>query len=315
VTFKSTVTHTALVLAEGALRERLQRNPLITLDPHVDHAGLIYESTGRAQLERLYREYIDIGKVADVPFIICTPTRRATPERLANAGFEKQTDVNGDCVRFLSTIRGSYGPYAKRIFIGGLMGCRGDAYNPSGALNIEDAASFHERQACLLSDAGVDFLMAATQPAAGEALGIARAMAGTGLAHIVSFIVRQTGALLDGTPLHEAIAMIDARVNPTPLGYMVNCVHPAVVKTALTKTVESSPSIHDRIVGLQGNTSTKSPEALGNLDHVDAADSPEEFADAVVDVYRRFGVKILGGCCGTDGRHIRAIARCLGEPA
>jgi S-methylmethionine-dependent homocysteine/selenocysteine methylase len=311
MTFQDTISHASFALAEGSLRERLHRDPMITLDPHVDHAGFVCDPTGRAVLERLYREYLDIGRVADIPFIVCTPTHRANPERLRKAGFGEQTDVNGDGFRFLSTIRDSYGRYAKRIFIGGLMGCRGDAYSPGDAMDSEDAASFHEQQACILSDAGVDFLMAATQPAAGEALGLARAMAASGAAYVVSFIIRPAGRLLDGTPLHKAISMIDGTVNPAPMGYMVNCVHPAVLLEALNQSVKSSPGLCERLLGLQGNTSTKSPEELDNLDHLDAAQDPEEFAAAMVDVQRRFGVKILGGCCGTDARHIQAIARRL----
>ncbi len=78
------------------------------------------------------------------------------------AGFGEQADVNGDTFRFLSTIRDSYERYATRIFIGGLMGCRRDAYSPRDALDSKDAVSFHEQQACMLSEAGVDSLMATT---------------------------------------------------------------------------------------------------------------------------------------------------------
>jgi len=312
MTFSDIVAHASVILTEGSLRERLHRNPMTTLDSYADHAGFIYDPTERVILERFYREYINIGRTANVPFIVCTPTHRANPERLRKAGFEEQIDVNGDSVRFLSTIRDSYEGYAKRIFIGGLMGCRGDSYSPADALNSQDAATFHEQQAHILSEAGVDFLMAATQPASSEALGIARAMAAAEVAYVVSFVIRPVGTLLDGTPLPEAISMIDGAVTPAPLGYMINCVHPVVLLEALSQLVKSSPGLCERILGLQGNTSTKSPEDLNNLDHVDAPQSPAEFAAAMVDVHRRFGVKVLGGCCGTDDRHIRAIARCLG---
>jgi S-methylmethionine-dependent homocysteine/selenocysteine methylase len=278
----------------------------------VDHAGFVLDEMGRAALERLYREYLDIGRAANVPFLVCTPTHRAGPERLRKAGFSGQTDVNGDGVRFLASIRARYDRYAEQVFIGGLMGCRGDAYSVHDAMSSEDAASFHEEQACKLSDAGVDFLLAATQPAAGEALGIARAMASRGVPYVISFVIRSAGTLLDGTPLHEAVSMIDSAVDPAPLGFMVNCVHPAVFSEALSRSLRSSPGLRERMVGLQGNTSIKSPEELDNLDHLDAAEDPEEFAGSMLELHRRFGIKILGGCCGTDGRHIQAIARRLG---
>jgi homocysteine S-methyltransferase len=38
-------------------------------------------------------------------------------------------------------------------------------------------------------------------------------------------------------------------------------------------------------------------------------DEPDAFAKAMTTLHTRFGIKILGGCCGTDERHIEAIAK------
>lgn len=313
MTFQRGVAQASYLLTEGSLRERILRSPVTTLDPDVDHAGFVCDAMGRAVLERLYREYLDIGRAAHAPMIVCTPTHRASLERLRKAGYSERTDVNGDSVRFLAAIRESYGRYSERVFIGGLLGSRGDAYRVDDALDSDEAASFHTPQARLLSDAGVDFLLAATQPAAGEALGIARAMSACTVPYVVSFMIRPTGVLLDGTPLHEAIAMIDSSVDPAPLGFMVNCVHPSGLAEALNRLSPSSPGFCERLLGIQGNTSTKSPEELDNLKRLDVAEDPDEFGAAMVELHTRFGLKILGGCCGTDGRHIQAIARRLGR--
>lgn len=306
--FLEAVKNSSSILTEGAFIERLRRDPEIHLDPHIEHAALIYDAHGNANLARLYRQYLDIGRAFGLPMVVFTPTWRASPARLSAAGFFNTAQVNRDGFAFVSAIRESYGSYADRIYIGGLTGCRGDAYRPEESLSEEEATAYHRPQVQALSDAGADFLMAATLPAVTEAVGIARAMAGCGIPYLLSFPVRPTGTLLDETPLYEAISRIDSMADPLPFGYMVNCVHPTVFAEALERAIGQCPEIRERVVGLQANTSTLSPEELDNLDHLDEGDDPETFAEAMLNVWQRFGLRILGGCCGTDERHIRRIA-------
>ncbi len=310
--FQQAIAHYPVILAEGALIERLRRNPSVRLNPHILHAGLVYDSRGQTALRQIYRQYMDIGRVAGLPLLTCAPTWRANPARLRQAGFDDQADVNGDGVRFLASIRAEYGAYAGQVFVGGLMSCRGDAYKPAEALPADEAAIFHRPQARALAAAGVDFLLAATLPAVSEALGLARAMAGCDTPYALSFVLRPSGTLLDGTPLHQAIAMIDSAVNPAPLFYMANCVHPTVFESAFAAAISQSPSVGRRVIGLQANTSTKSPEELDKRGSLDGAEA-EPFASAMVGLHHWFGTKILGGCCGTDNRHIAAIARRIGQ--
>jgi homocysteine S-methyltransferase len=295
------------VLAEGSLIERLNRDPSVELDAHVLHAGMIYTPRGREVLGAMFRQYLDIGRSHGLPMILGTPTWRANPTRLRAAGFEHDRDVNGDGHRFMAEIRDGYGGYGEQVYIGGLMGCVGDAYKPSEALTAEEAADFHRPQARALAEAGVDYLLAATLPAACEALGMARAMRETGAPYVLSFVVRPAGTLLDGSPLDEAIALIDSTVDPPPLAYFVNCAHPTVFTQAMREAAGQSAKVLERVVGLQANSSTMSPEELDNLDHLEG-DDPATFAAEMIKVHREFGIKILGGCCGTDHRHIGCIA-------
>jgi homocysteine S-methyltransferase len=313
VGFLDAVQTAPLILTEGAVIERLRRDSTLTIDPHVLHAGFIYEERGREALRRLYRQYLDIGAAFDLPMMVCTPTWRANPDRLRQAGLAPR-DVNGDAVRFVASIRDEYGAYATRVFVGGLLGCAGDAYRPAEGLSADQAAAFHEAQARALAAAGADFLLAATLPNAGEAKGIAMAMAECSVPYLLSFVLGRDGKVLDGTSLHDAVGGIDAAVSPRPLCYMVNCVHPTVFEAALGAAVSHSPHVNDRVIGLQANASAKSPEELEGLSYVDA-DPPEVLADGMARVYRRFGTKILGGCCGTDHRHIEWIARRAAEYA
>lgn len=296
-----------VVLTEGALIERLRRDVAVSLDPHVLHAGFIYDHAGREALRTLYGQYLEIGRAAGLPMIVGTPTWRASAERVRLAGLA-EVDVNGDGVRFLASIRDAYGRYVGRVIIAGMMGCAVDAYRPETALSEEEAVVFHRPQAQALAAGGVDCLLAATLPHAGEARGLARAMAECEVPYMLSFVVRPDCTLLDGTPLGEAVAAIDAAAAPAPLCYLLNCVHPRVFEAALLSERGRSRCVRERVIGLQANASAKSPEELDGSPCLDS-DPPEVLADAMLRLRRRFGTKILGGCCGTDNRHIACIAR------
>lgn len=285
------------LLAEGAVSERLRRDPRVRLDPDLAIAGFLYSPREAGILEQIYREYLGIAADADLPLLCFAPTWRADPVRLRAAGMAGR-DVNGDGVRFLRSIAADYpGP----VFVGGLVGCRGDCYKPEEALGETEAAEFHREQARALAAAGPDLLFAATLPAISEAVGMARALAGCGLPYAISFVLGRDGAVLDGTPLAEAAARIDREVAPAPAGYFVNCTHP----TALEAALERAPA--PRLVGFQANTSRRNPQEREGLAELDTED-PETLATAMLELHRRFGIRVLGGCCGTDGTHIRALA-------
>jgi homocysteine S-methyltransferase len=194
-----------------------------------------------------------------------------------------------------------------------MLGPAGDAYRPQEALPAPEAEVYHAFQARALAEAGVDFLIAATLPAYSEALGLARAMAASGLPYVLSFVLRPTGTLLDGTPLHEAVRKIDGSVSPNPFCYLVNCVHPTVFAQAFERELARAPCLGERVWGLQGNTSCRSPEELDNLAELET-EAPRAFAGAMARLHDRFGMRVLGGCCGTDERHIEAIANSITSP-
>lgn len=300
------IDNSSCILSEGAVIERLRRDSDFELDPHIVNSAFIYNDSGRKALENIYRQYLDIGREFDFPILVSTPTWRASRLRIKNAGYE-EFDVNGDNFRFLDSLRKSYGKYAEKIVICGLMSCRGDAYMPGEALSVEDSHEFHSWQAEKLAESGVDFNLAATLPALGEAKGLALALAATGRPYIISFVARPEGTLLDGTPLKKAIADIDAAVSPQPLAYMINCTHASFAYSALMHETNSSPEVRQRMIGLFANTAALNPEDLNeSADLVE--EDPEIFGRMVSNLYRDPGLRILGGCCGTDDRHIRALA-------
>ena len=294
------------ILSEGAVIERLRRDCALELDPYLVNSAFIYEDAKRFALETICRQYLDIGRQFGLPLLMSTPTWRASRERIAAAGLAG-SDVNGDNVRFLDALRSSYGGYAEKVVVCGLMSCRGDAYNPAEALAVNEAREFHAWQAARLADAGVDFLLAATLPALSEATGLALALAATGKAYMISFVVRPEGTLLDGTPLKDAVAAIDAAVTPRPLAYMINCTHASFARAALLHETNSSSLVRQRIIGLLANTAALSPEDLNDSSSL-VEEDPDTFGQAVAGMGSELGLKILGGCCGTDDRHIRSLA-------
>ena len=223
------------------------------------------------------------------------------------AGF-REKNVNADCFNFLSEIRKNYGNYAEKIIIGGIIGCKGDAYNPEEALSSEEAYTFHKFQVKALAEAGVDFLMGTTLPASSEALGIAKAMAESSINYILSFVVRPNGTLLDGKTLNDTISVIDNSVSPKPLFYMLNCIHPIHCRSAINNELNNTDLVRMRLLGVQANGSIKSPEELELLDKVDS-DKPSLWGKKMIDLYLFSNIKILGGCCGTNHHHIKIIAK------
>lgn len=309
--FQELLAASPVILGEGAVIERLRRMADIQLDDQVVNSALIYQEKGRATLAAIYRQYLDIGRRYTLPLLLSTPTWRAGRDRIAQAGLAGR-DVNGDNTRFLAELRNSYAVYAQQVAICGLMSCRGDAYRPAEAMTTQAAGGFHAWQADALAAAGVDLLLAATLPALSEALGLARAQAATGLPYLISFVARPEGTLLDGTPLNVAIASIDSAITPRPLAYLINCTHASIFRSAMRHQSNSSPLVRERVIGLLANTAALSPEELDDR-HQLVEEVPETFGSSVSALHRELGMKVLGGCCGTDQRHIECLARGLSD--
>jgi homocysteine S-methyltransferase len=287
--------------------ERMRRHPGIGFDPNIAHGALIYDETGRDVLGNVHGEYLEIGKRFELPMRATTGTWRSSRRRAEAAGHGVHR-LNRDNVTFMRELIDDRPE--QDIVLCGVLGPDGDAYRPEEALGTPAAAEAHLPQAEALAAAGCDEIAALTMPALSEAAGIAQAMSASGLRYFVSFVIRADGTLLDGTPLADAVKTIDDATDRPPHSYQVNCVHPSVLATALTAVRASDPSAASRIDGLQANTSARTPEELDGLEEIDT-EEPEPFAAAVVDVAERFGLRFIGGCCGTTTAHMEAIARRL----
>ena len=304
--FEQFIETASFALSEGSIYERLRRNPAVEFDPYLFNATLIYSAEYAVILEQVHREYLDVGQRYHLPMFALTDTWRANQERIRQSKFH-QHKVNQDNARFIAKLRDSYGPSAFPIFIGGQIGPRGDAYTPEEALSPSEAERFHAPQLEALAEAHVDFLYAATLPALSEAQGIAAAMARQGLPYILSFVIRRDGALLDGTPLAQAIETIDDTTPQSPAGYAVNCVHPIVFSAGLAALEKYRPTLTRRILSYQANTSAKDPKELDGLGELET-EKPEILAALMLRAQQQFHTLFLGGCCGTDTSHIECLA-------
>jgi homocysteine S-methyltransferase len=295
------------VLAEASIFERLRRAPDVAFDPEVGVGGLVADQEGAALLSDIHRSYLRVGRAQGLPVLLQTDTWRAHPLRIERSAFAGR-DLNGEHVALLRALRDAEGESADEVLIGGLVGPLGDGYGADGAPSREDAGRLLRPQADALAQAGADLLVAATLPDGDEAMGIADALAATGLPYLIGVVVRPDGTLLDGTRLASFVETLDATTDTPPLGYALTCVHPDVASAALV-----AEPIGDRAVALFANTSARSPEELDGLDHLETAEA-EGFADAVVRAQAAHGLRIVGGCCGTDESHLAAIARRLSRP-
>ncbi|AET67479.1 homocysteine/selenocysteine methylase (S-methylmethionine-dependent) [Desulfosporosinus orientis DSM 765] len=304
--FESCYNKFPIILMEGAVGERLKREYQIPNDEVVALASHIYNEESKKALEEIFNQYISISMKHNFPIMLTTPTRRANKERVFQSKYNK--NIICDNVSFLHKLKNKF---PSHVYIGGLMGCRGDAYKADSILSVKEALEFHSWQASLFAETKVDFLYAGIMPALSEAIGMAMTMENTSLPYIISFMIKENGQLIDGTTIHEAIAAIDSSTKRKPLCYMTNCVHPTVVFKALSQIDNTTTLVQERFKGIQANTSSLPPELLDISSELKTSDA-NSFAAGMLELYKNYKLKIFGGCCGTDNTHMNETAQRLG---
>lgn len=298
------IKNNTMILTEGAVVERLRRTFNIKCDDFIVYAGAIYDKTTREILKGIYKEYIEIAIKYSLPIMIMSSTRRANKDRIKESKY-KNNNVNFDYIEFLEEIRSQYNEYKENIFVGALIGTKGDSYNANEALKEDEAYEFHKYQCMIFKESKADFIFAGVLPSVSEAKGLSKAMAETNLPYIVSFVVNKKGELLDNTIINDAIKEIDKYYKP--MAYMVNCVHPKNVLIGLNMEVNKTAIVRNRLKGIQANTSSLSPEELNN-NCILQEDNFGELIIGINELKVKFGFNILGGCCGTNAKHIEEIA-------
>lgn len=266
---------------------------------------LLKDATGTQALRRYFRRYRDLAREAGTGFVFESPTWRASRDWGDRLGYSAAdlASANARAMALGAELRREAQDLV--VVLSGCVGPRGDGYRPEALMTGEEAQDYHAEQVTALAAGGAEMVTAITMTHVGEALGVARAAAAVGLPVAISFTVETDGSLPGGEDLGDAIAAVDDATGGAPAYYMINCAHP----THFADRVAGGGPWTGRIGGLRANASRCSHAELDAATELDDGD-PEELGAQYAQLRRRLpGLAVLGGCCGTDHRHVAAIAR------
>lgn len=261
---------------------------------------------GEAALRKYFRTYAEIAKRFGTGLILESATWRASADWGKKLGYTpaELADANRRAIHLLEELRSEYETEQMPIVISGCIGPRGDGYVPDRAMSAHEAEVYHREQIETLAGTAADMVCAITMNYVEEAIGIARAAQQANMPVAISFTVETDGTLPTGQPLKGAIEEVDDATSGYPSYYMINCAHPSHFDQVLT----NGAGWVQRIRGLRANASRMSHAQLNEASELDAGNATElgqEYADLKE---RLPQLNVMGGCCGTDHRHIEQIA-------
>ena len=266
--------------------------------------ALLKDPAGVEALRRYYAPYVAVARERGTGIVLDTATWRASRDWAERLGYSpaELAEANRGAVELIREIADS-APDVPAV-LNGVVGPRGDGYVVGDTMTVDEAAEYHAEQIGTFVGAGVDMVSAITMTYVEEAIGIARAAEDAGVPSVISFTVETDGRLPSGQPLREAIAQVDEATDSAPAYFMINCAHP----THFAAVLEEGGPWLERIGGLRANASTMSHAELDEAEELDDGDPIELGAQYAGVQARLSGVCVLGGCCGTDARHIAEVA-------
>lgn len=295
-----------LFLTDGGLETTLIFHHGIDL-PCFAACDLLRTVEGRAVLRGYYEQYIATARHHGYGFLLDSPTWRANPDWGAKLGYASETlaEVNRDAIALMHELRAAHGQPSQTMIVSGAIGPRGDGYVAEASMTAAEAADYHGWQIAVLADAGADMVSAYTMTNVAEALGVTRAAQEHDIPAAISFTLETDGRLPSGERLDEAIRAIDAATDSGPAYYMINCAHP----THFAGVLAEGGAWRERVQGIRANASRRSHDELNEAADLDAGD-PHELGRQYRDLLEVLPhLRVLGGCCGTDHRHVA----CIGE--
>lgn len=299
------------LLTDGGLETTLVFHNGIDL-PHFAAFVLLETEAGRQVLANYLTPYVATAIRHGTGFIMDTPTWRANADWVAKLGYDaaRLVAVNQQAVTALLEFRARFETLRSPLVINGIVGPRGDGYQPDRLMTADEAEAYHTPQVTVFAGSAADMISAMTMNYAEEAIGIARAARKAGIPVVISFTVETDGRLPTGQTLRDAIETVDSETGNAPAYYMINCAHPTHFEGVLAE----GGAWLERIRGVRANASTLSHAELDAATALDDGD-PKQLGDQYRGLLRILDkAVVLGGCCGTDHRHIEQIAgHCLAE--
>ena len=274
--------------------------------PCFSAAVLLDTEEGREELTNYFTRFVEIAKASRRGFIMDAPTWRAGTAWAGPLGqtLKQVMDTNTRAVAFVSDLRTQLETEACPILVNGLIGPAGDAYAPDTQITAREALLIHAPQIHALGRAGVDMISAMTMTHASEAIGMTRAAQEIDVPIVIAFTLETDARLPSGQALSEAIEEVDEATRNGPIYYMINCAHP----DHFSEAIDTQAAWSLRIGGVRSNASRLSHAELDEAVTLDDGD-PVELGDLSAELANRLpNVRVMGGCCGTDHRHIECIA-------
>jgi S-methylmethionine-dependent homocysteine/selenocysteine methylase len=274
---------------------------------------LLKDDEGTAELRRYFEPYVELAAKHGLGFVLESPTWRASPRWAEEIGYtrEELDQMNHKAIALMEEIRAAHESDASPIVISGCVGPHDDGYDPQVQLSADAAADYHSTQIETFADTAADMVTAITMTYAEEAIGITRAAAAAGMPAAISFTLETDGKLPSGQALGDAIEQTDAETGNGPAYYMINCAHP----THFERILEGAGEWRNRIRGLRANASTKSHAELDESTELDEGD-PADLGRRYAELRERLPqLNVVGGCCGTDHRHVGEICDAWLAPA
>jgi len=265
---------------------------------------LLRDEAGRVALRRYYEGFLAIAGEHGTGFTFDLPTWRASEKWGRALGYSpgEVADANREAVAFAREVCDRAAGEVP-VAIVGTIGPEGDGYRPDSFLSAAEAEDYHSRQVAVFAAEGVDLISAMTITYVEEGVGVVRAAAAAGLPVTVSFTVETDGRLPSGEPLREAVERLDAETGGAALYQMINCAHPTHFAAELT----GGDAWLERIGGVRANASRRSHAELDEAEELDSGDPEELGAEYAALEPRLPDLRVVGGCCGTDRRHVAAI--------
>jgi len=298
-----------LFLTDGGIETTLIFHEGLDL-PDFAAFHLLRTPEGEASLRKYFRTYANIARQYGTGLILESATWRSNPDWGARLNYSREelAEANRKAIRLLEEFREEYETEQTPVIISGCIGPRGDGYVPNNMMTEREAEEYHGEQIDIFAASAADMVTAITMNYVEEAIGIAQAAKKAGIPAVISFTVETDGNLPTGQTLKSAIGQVDKVTDAYPAYYMINCAHP----THFEHIVAEGGAWLDRIRGLRANASQRSHAELDEAPDLDEG-NPFELAGQYARLKNRIStLNVMGGCCGTDRRHVEQIAQaCL----